>query len=69
MSHLDYSDIVYDKPKSDSFTSKLERVQRKRSQQYQVPFRVHLVNALTRNSVWNPTVIENGFVNLRISIK
>ena len=28
-SHLDYGDIVYDKPNNDSFTSKLERVQYK----------------------------------------
>ena len=28
-SHLDYRDIVYDKPNSESFTSKLERVQYK----------------------------------------
>ena len=31
MSHLDNGDIVHDKPKSDSFTSKFERVQSKRS--------------------------------------
>ena len=28
-SHLDYDDIVYDKPSNESFTSKLERVQYK----------------------------------------
>ena len=28
-SHLDFSDIVYDKPNNESFTSNLERVQYK----------------------------------------
>ena len=65
-SHQDYGDIVYDKPNNESFTSKLERglPSNNRCHSRYVP-----VNALTRNSVRIPSVIEHGFVSLLFSIK
>ena len=68
-SHLDSGDIVYNKPNNESFTSRLERVQYKACLTITMPFKVHLLNAFTKNLVWNPSVIENRLVSLLFSIK
>ena len=68
-SHPDYNEIANDNPIMSPLQAGQKQSSIRAAQKQQVSFKVHPVNAFTRNLVWNTSVIEDGFVSLLFSIK